>query len=528
MKYIDMAKDVEKSLEIGLKCIVNNTLPSFLEKEGVGWHEQWMNADYSGVYAACEGIILLSQTQKHFNYIQIKELLCNVYKHNLCIVFDEKIEINNNDNFFSNKKNQREKALNATFKLSKFLWASSYMETSDRNIKFFSKEGIAKKGTVGERHRPVAFTAEATKEQKKIARLLDTKESIRWLFVGDSITHGNIVTHGYDSTVQLFEKYIREELGRPKDIIINSSIWASTIEDYIIGEYAHVRLDWNADVVMVMLGTNDAGMSATREENVFKKNYYNLLKKIKEYNPNAIIVIRTPIYTEEEYRVTNLLPILSWMKEISFNEDRLTDMYIDQYIPTTRMLLGFPWLYDEGRGNDLIYRDDLHPNELGHLILFKQLLNELGLCNADSAMLDFYYDKIKYFTEIREEELEEYINFEKAFINEERNNDNSFKESEVSNLEVTMDVSAFVEDYPQMGNVTLTVINTMTGERREKTANRKVKIGENFDKVIVEWETDTKLTISDLNLNGKYEIEVSGWSVDENKFYSFINSKSKD
>ena len=227
------------------------------------------------------------------------------------------------------------------------------LETGDRKIRFPSMEGVAIEGEKAVRHQPKAFTKDATDQQKKIADLLNNNDSLRWLFVGDSITHGNLATHGQDNIVQLFEKYVRQELDRPDDVVINTAIWASTIEDYIKDDYADVRLAWDADVVMVMLGTNDAGMSATREESVFKENFYQLLKKIRGYNPNAIVVIRTPIYTEEEYRVTNLLPVLDWMKEISSMREEgamLADIYIDQYTPSTQLLLGHPWLYGEGKG----------------------------------------------------------------------------------------------------------------------------------------------------------------------------------
>lgn len=138
MKYIELAQKSETALRLGLKCILDNMLPSYWNDDGYGWHEQWMNADYSGVYAGCEGIILLSQARRYIGQTQYNQIINSVYKNNLCIIFDDNIEISDNDIFAANKRIQRDKALNAAYKLAKFLWASSYVET-DRNYELESK-----------------------------------------------------------------------------------------------------------------------------------------------------------------------------------------------------------------------------------------------------------------------------------------------------------------------------------------------------------------------------------------------------
>lgn len=127
MKYIELAKKSETALRVGLTYILEHTLPSYWDENGYGWHEQWLNADYSGVYAACEGVILLSQTRQYIGQTEYNQIINSVYRNNLCIIFDDNIEISNKDKFATNKRIQRDKALNAAYKLAKFLWASSYV-----------------------------------------------------------------------------------------------------------------------------------------------------------------------------------------------------------------------------------------------------------------------------------------------------------------------------------------------------------------------------------------------------------------
>lgn len=138
MRYKDLAQKAEIALKAGLRCILNNSLPSYWDDNGYGWHEQWMNADYSGVYAACEGVILLSQARRYITEGRYAEIVNSVYKHNLCIIFDELIAIDATDELAVNKRIQRDKALNAAYKLAKFLWASSYVD-KDKNYKLEDK-----------------------------------------------------------------------------------------------------------------------------------------------------------------------------------------------------------------------------------------------------------------------------------------------------------------------------------------------------------------------------------------------------
>lgn len=60
--------------------------------------------------------------------------------------------------------------------------------------------------------------------QKKLQDKMKQKDAMTWLFMGDSITHGAHWTRGYDSIVQLFEKFLKDDLGRTDDIVINTAV----------------------------------------------------------------------------------------------------------------------------------------------------------------------------------------------------------------------------------------------------------------------------------------------------------------
>lgn len=87
----------------------------------------------------------------------------------------------------------------------------------------FSKEPIA-----GER---AAFSAYAGGNDKElIAKYLKEKDPLIWVFTGDSITQGAKHTQGYRSYPEIFSERIRWELGRGRDIIINTGISGNTTQ----------------------------------------------------------------------------------------------------------------------------------------------------------------------------------------------------------------------------------------------------------------------------------------------------------
>lgn len=138
MKYRDLAKKADEALRIGVEYIADkdNLLPSAWDPDGLGWHELWHdNILYAGVYASCEGIILLSHVKQKHLISNDTELIRRVYTHNLCHIFDERSPADRpDDNYGPKRQQQRDKTLNAAYKLAKFLWASCYIEKKDTDL----------------------------------------------------------------------------------------------------------------------------------------------------------------------------------------------------------------------------------------------------------------------------------------------------------------------------------------------------------------------------------------------------------
>lgn len=68
----------------------------------------------------------------------------------------------------------------------------------------------------------------------RIKQLLKQDKPVKWLFTGDSITHGASHTFGWRDYVQVFEERARYELGRVSDVVIRTGISGWTTRDAFI------------------------------------------------------------------------------------------------------------------------------------------------------------------------------------------------------------------------------------------------------------------------------------------------------
>ena len=90
----------------------------------------------------------------------------------------------------------------------------------------------------------------------QITELIARPEPLRWLFAGDSITHGALHTMGWRNYVELFTERVRWEMRRMRDCLINTACSGWRIE--------HLRddLEWSLlqhrpQIISINLGMND-------------------------------------------------------------------------------------------------------------------------------------------------------------------------------------------------------------------------------------------------------------------------------
>ncbi len=275
---------------------------------------------------------------------------------------------------------------NKTYTLSVYEMNGNIKETY-KSIKITLKEGA--KATVLDYDIPLG--------NNKIKALLNSDQPVKYLFVGNSITHG-ILTQGYDNVPQLFAKYLNE-LGRDEDIVINvgvSNATVSTTHD----QFEHRIAKHNPDVVMIMLGTND---SSVRGEyingqsygvNNFKSYYKALVEDIYKMNPNTSIVLRVPPEMIVDAAHSEYLQFFGAIDEVVLE---MKEKYSDLNIVLVDHAQDWK-NYESTVRNDNIKTttdgwlvDNVHPNGRGNIAMFKHLVKELGIYDPASFLANFEY-----------------------------------------------------------------------------------------------------------------------------------------
>jgi len=199
----------------------------------------------------------------------------------------------------------------------------------------------------------------------------DKLTPLTWLFMGDSITHAAAHTHGYDGIAQIFEKYLKEDLGREYDVVINTACSGAKAET-TLPNIEQRMTKYEPDIVSIMLGTND-----TINESVYNNNLKKIVEKIREVNPDARIIFRSPTPAKSGAYATKLAGengSVAQMKKVA--QECGDILFIDQYTEWNKETTAYPYLftsaYHYGDGN-------IHPGAAGQLRMAQQFIDACGL-----------------------------------------------------------------------------------------------------------------------------------------------------
>lgn len=264
------------------------------------------------------------------------------------------------------------------------------VRSKDKSVQFASVYGKVAEGYRGGEQELNALW-------QKLAEKVHGDEPLIWLFTGDSITHGLVHTKGYDSVPQIFEKYVREDLGRQDDIVINTGV-SSTDSTWLLENIGTRVTKYHPDVVSVMIGTNDVYTNVSdfhRDEEgqpvritpeVYRENLKGIVQRIREANPDAVVIFRSATPTRQGGRDAYLTNgYLQTMEEVAKEDGGI--LYIDQYHDWDREVRTFSYLWGAG-----YYFNDtnLHPGAAGQLKMMQQFVRETGL-DTDTRLANLSY-----------------------------------------------------------------------------------------------------------------------------------------
>ncbi|WP_339923741.1 SGNH/GDSL hydrolase family protein [uncultured Cyclobacterium sp.] len=220
------------------------------------------------------------------------------------------------------------------------------------------------------------FLPSGESDKERIAALLKDKAPLIWTFTGDSITHGAKHTHGYRSYPEVFGERIRWELGRVRDVIINTGISGNTTET-ILQDFDWRVKQFNPKVVSLMIGTNDCSNEKVSIE-TYEENLHLLVKKIRALG--AIPILHTPnlIIKALDMSRASLVNYVEVIKKVAFEENIILVDNYGHWLETAEK--------DDGLNvNKEWLNDPLHPGGEGHSEIARLMFKELSIFDPEAS-----------------------------------------------------------------------------------------------------------------------------------------------
>lgn len=222
---------------------------------------------------------------------------------------------------------------------------------------------------------------DTTGTYKYIHKQIASGEPVTWLFIGDSITHGAMWTYGYDDFTELFEKRIRNEMGRIDDIIINTGVSGATTAEFLQNKDSRY-FRYDADIVFIMLGMNDC---VTLSLELFQDNLKQIIKEVRRRD--GVPILMTPNVAPGRIHV--LPPYIEVIRKVAKEKDvMLIDHFKEWKESATTPEVLESWV----SAADSVMQ--IHPTSLGHLNMAKSIFKAIGIYDFKSPLCIMEYSNI--------------------------------------------------------------------------------------------------------------------------------------
>lgn len=213
------------------------------------------------------------------------------------------------------------------------------------------------------------MTPQPSAELEKLKSLITSKDPVRWLFAGDSITHGALHTFGARDYTEHFSERIRYELGRSRDHVIKTgaSGWRVT---QLAADVEWGVLQYRPHGLSINFGMNDC-LAGAAGIPAFKEAYLKVIAEARAKCGAAIIVhVPNAILPNDAARFANLPAYSDAVREVAAT--------------TGCVAIDHP---EEWRGRVLMYRmsDAIHPNDVGHREMAFSMFRLLGLFDPEKS-----------------------------------------------------------------------------------------------------------------------------------------------
>lgn len=209
-----------------------------------------------------------------------------------------------------------------------------------------------------------------SKDFSRVRELLGTGQPLRWLFAGDSITHGALHTFGWRDYTEHFTERLRYEMARGRDHVIKTAISGWTVRQCLDD------FDWSVaqhrpHVVSINYGMNDCTKGEKGLAD-FESNYRTVIERVHgELKAPIVLHVPNPILPNDVSRAAPLPAYSQVVRKLAAEQGCVL---VDH---------AAGW---EGRSLWYLLSDAIHPNDLGHKLMAHLMLKELEMWDERSPV----------------------------------------------------------------------------------------------------------------------------------------------
>ena len=199
-----------------------------------------------------------------------------------------------------------------------------------------------------------------------------SEKPLKWLFYGDSITHGASHTCGARDFTEHFRERVIWEMRRKHDFVLNAAYSGFRSDDLLINSERILSV-YTPDVVFIMIGINDCITDLSLEE------FENNLKKTAFcfQSSGARIVWQTSPPPFQAEHTEKYPPFAEIIRKVAGERN---EMLIDHYeYWLTEPVRHLYWLADQ-----------IHPNADGHKVIAQTIFKALNIWDDKAATCCYF------------------------------------------------------------------------------------------------------------------------------------------
>ena len=202
----------------------------------------------------------------------------------------------------------------------------------------------------------------------RVKAILQNPEPARWLFYGDSITHGAKHTEGKRDFTEHFRERVIWELQRSRDLVLNSAHSGFKTTE-LLRDFEWRAAAFRPTVAFIMIGTNDSAADVSPEE--FARQLGELLDRFAAIGTLPVLQTTIPALQNLDPKRQSIPQLMESMRQLAAQRNL---PLIDHFA-----------LWEACPAEFYLHADTLHPNAGGHIKIAHDIFRALGIFDPESS-----------------------------------------------------------------------------------------------------------------------------------------------